>query len=38
VRDGIQLAVRIGPHASYWTAVLPVALLFGLGLASLIPP
>jgi EmrB/QacA subfamily drug resistance transporter len=33
-----MLAVRIGPHASYWTAVLPVALLFGLGLASLIPP
>jgi EmrB/QacA subfamily drug resistance transporter len=32
------LAVRIGPHANYWTAVLPVALLFGLGLASLIPP
>src|SRR5690242_10095181 len=33
-----MLAVRIGPHADYWTAVLPVALLFGLGLASLIPP
>ncbi|HEY3036382.1 MAG TPA: MFS transporter, partial [Streptosporangiaceae bacterium] len=33
-----MLAVRIGPHAGYWTAVLPVALLFGLGLASLIPP
>jgi len=32
------LAVRIGPHASYWTVVLPVALLFGLGLASLLPP
>jgi EmrB/QacA subfamily drug resistance transporter len=32
------LAVRIGPHASYWTAVLPVALLFGFGLASLLPP
>jgi EmrB/QacA subfamily drug resistance transporter len=32
------LAVRIGPHAGYWTAVLPVALLFGLGLASLLPP
>jgi EmrB/QacA subfamily drug resistance transporter len=32
------LAVRIGPHASYWTAVLPVALLFGLGLAALLPP
>ena len=33
-----MLAVRIGPHASYWTAVLPVALLFGLGLAALLPP
>jgi EmrB/QacA subfamily drug resistance transporter len=32
------LAVRIGPHASYWAVVLPVALLFGLGLASLLPP
>ncbi len=33
-----MLAVRIGPQADYWTAVLPVALLFGLGLASLLPP
>jgi EmrB/QacA subfamily drug resistance transporter len=32
------LAVRIGPHASYWAAVFPVAVLFGLGLASLLPP
>jgi EmrB/QacA subfamily drug resistance transporter len=32
------LAVRIGAHAGYWTAVFPLALLFGLGLASLIPP
>ena len=32
------LAVRIGPHAEDWTAVWPVALVFGLGLASLIPP
>jgi EmrB/QacA subfamily drug resistance transporter len=32
------LAVRIGPHASYWTDVLPLAVLFGLGLASLLPP
>ena len=32
------LAVRIGSQASYWTAVLPVAVLFGLGLASLVPP
>ena len=33
-----MLAVRVGPDADYWTVVLPVALLFGLGLASLIPP
>jgi EmrB/QacA subfamily drug resistance transporter len=32
------LAVRIGSHAGYWTAVFPVAVLFGLGLVSLIPP
>ena len=32
------LAVRIGAHAGYWTAVLPVALLFGFGLAAVIPP
>jgi EmrB/QacA subfamily drug resistance transporter len=32
------LAVRIGSHADYWTAVFPVAVLFGLGLASLLPP
>src|SRR6266566_4006151 len=32
------LAVRIGPHAGYWTVVLPVAVLFGLGLAALLPP
>jgi EmrB/QacA subfamily drug resistance transporter len=31
-------AVRVGSHASYWTAVFPVAVLFGLGLASLLPP
>ena len=33
-----MLAVRVGSHASYWTAVFPLAVLFGLGLASLIPP
>jgi hypothetical protein len=33
-----MLAVRVGPHADYWMVVLPVSLLFGLGLASLIPP
>jgi EmrB/QacA subfamily drug resistance transporter len=33
-----MLAVRIGPHANYWTEVFPLAVLFGLGLASLLPP
>jgi MFS family permease len=33
-----RLAQRIGPRADYWTAVFPVAVLFGLGLASLLPP
>ena len=33
-----MLGVRIGAHASYWTAVFPLAVLFGLGLASLLPP
>jgi hypothetical protein len=33
-----MLAVRVGSHTGYWTVVLPVAVLFGLGLASLIPP
>jgi MFS family permease len=33
-----MLAVRVGPQTDYWTAVFPVALLFGLGLASFIPP
>jgi EmrB/QacA subfamily drug resistance transporter len=32
------LAGRIGAQAGYWTAVFPVAVLFGLGLASLLPP
>jgi EmrB/QacA subfamily drug resistance transporter len=32
------LAVRIGPHAGYWAVVFPLAVLFGLGLASLVPP
>ena len=35
---GSLLAVRIGPHAGYWTAVFPLAVLFGLGLAALMPP
>jgi EmrB/QacA subfamily drug resistance transporter len=33
-----MLAVRIGSDASYWTVVFPLALLFGLGLACLMPP
>jgi Major Facilitator Superfamily len=33
-----MLAVRIGSHSGYWTVVFPMAVLFGLGLASLIPP
>jgi EmrB/QacA subfamily drug resistance transporter len=33
-----MLAVRIGLHAGYWTVVCPVAVLFGLGLAALLPP
>ena len=32
------LAVRIGGHAGYWTVVFPLALLFGLGLAAVVPP
>jgi MFS family permease len=32
------LAVRIGSHTGYWTVAFPVTVLFGLGLASLIPP
>jgi EmrB/QacA subfamily drug resistance transporter len=33
-----MLAVRVGSHADYWTVVFPLAVLFGLGLASLMPP
>ncbi|HEX3711202.1 MAG TPA: MFS transporter, partial [Trebonia sp.] len=32
------LAVRVGAHAGYWTVVFPLAVLFGLGLAALLPP
>jgi EmrB/QacA subfamily drug resistance transporter len=31
------LAVRVGSHAGYWTVVFPLAVLFGLGLALLMP-
>src|SRR5258707_7479856 len=33
-----MLAVRMGPDAGYWRAVLPVAVLFGFGLAAPLPP
>jgi MFS family permease len=33
-----MLAVGIGTRADYWTAVFPLAVLFGLGLAALLPP
>lgn len=35
---GLLLAVRIGPDASYLADVLPVALLFGLGLSATVAP
>lgn len=35
---GLLLATRIGPHASYLADVLPVAVLFGLGLAATVAP
>jgi EmrB/QacA subfamily drug resistance transporter len=35
---GLLLATRIGPHVSYWADVLPVAVLFGLGLSATVAP
>jgi EmrB/QacA subfamily drug resistance transporter len=35
---GLLLAVRIGPHASYLTDVLPTVVLFGLGLSATVAP
>jgi EmrB/QacA subfamily drug resistance transporter len=35
---GLLLAIRIGSQASYLTDVLPVTLLFGLGLAATVAP
>jgi hypothetical protein len=35
---GLLLLLRIGPHASYWSDVLPAVLVFGLGLASTVAP
>jgi EmrB/QacA subfamily drug resistance transporter len=32
------LMSRIGPHASYWTDVLPAVIVFGLGLSLLVAP
>jgi len=33
-----MLAVRVGTQAGYWTVVFPLAVMFGLGLALLMPP
>jgi predicted MFS family arabinose efflux permease len=35
---GMLLALRIGPHASYLTDVLPTVCLFGLGLSATVAP
>jgi EmrB/QacA subfamily drug resistance transporter len=35
---GLLLLRRIGPHASYWTDVLPGVALFGLGLTLVVAP
>lgn len=35
---GILLLLRIGPHASYLTAVLPAVTVFGLGLSLIVAP
>ncbi|MCX4750811.1 MFS transporter [Kitasatospora sp. NBC_01287] len=35
---GVLLMLRIGPDASYWTDVLPAAVLFGIGLTLLVAP
>jgi EmrB/QacA subfamily drug resistance transporter len=35
---GMLLTLRIGPHASYVTDVLPAALVFGLGLSATVAP
>jgi len=34
----LVLMSRIGPHASYWTDVLPPVIVFGLGLSLLVAP
>ncbi|WP_035845182.1 MFS transporter [Kitasatospora azatica] len=35
---GVLLMLRIGPAASYWTDVLPAAVVFGVGLTLLVAP
>lgn len=35
---GLVLMLRIGPHASYPTQVLPAVVVFGLGLSALVAP
>jgi EmrB/QacA subfamily drug resistance transporter len=35
---GLALMMRIGPHASYTTEVLPAVVIFGLGLAMTVAP
>jgi EmrB/QacA subfamily drug resistance transporter len=35
---GMLLTLRIGPHASYVTHVLPATLVFGLGLSGIVAP
>ncbi|MFF7633378.1 MFS transporter [Kitasatospora sp. NPDC008050] len=35
---GVLLMLRIGRHASYWTDVLPAAVVFGVGLTLLVAP
>jgi EmrB/QacA subfamily drug resistance transporter len=36
--SGMALTLRVGPHASYATDVLPAALVFGLGLSMVVAP
>jgi MFS family permease len=35
---GVLLMLRVGPHARYWTDVLPAAILLGLGMALVVAP
>jgi hypothetical protein len=38
VATGFALATRIGPDASYWTAVLPAVLVIAIGMAGAVAP